>query len=432
MKIITRLLAFCLAVALIASTVVWATPSLRIETGVKLQVWGLNLGVIPVKKADWGFLKLRSGKVGLDALRYLEQHGTTDTIRQTSVAVQDQWFEAGHIRKSDSLGETVTQDEETNFNALRLRPDGMTLRQDLLPGQKIPESFWQTWRYRLACNLPAKDYATGECSLSMVDLTGDNHPEILLDAHIVGTLGVYAKPAIARRLAVYKYDGAVWRAVGNTMRLCDEYPANAGDGRVHVSTQKLDMLWLNSRAVNFFDTCFSNENMISDPIVALKQARPMAPHLMQIPLLRSSRSFPPSLVQALAAGSVILPLASEAPLSGIRQQFSGLPSCFTNINPKACMAIVADIDHDGSDDVVIVDRMVRQDAVAHRLATLLMVRNSRWTVIRSHAICANEGEKLEDLPIEFKPSAWRPIEFAGRLYLPSEPSDACTRHYLSL
>ncbi|MCR6660660.1 MAG: hypothetical protein NVV72_15435 [Asticcacaulis sp.] len=64
---------------------------------VPAEALGINLGLIPLDRADWGYLKLRSGKAGLDALHDLEIRGTTDKIRQTSVAVQEQWFESGHI-----------------------------------------------------------------------------------------------------------------------------------------------------------------------------------------------------------------------------------------------------------------------------------------------------------------------------------------------
>jgi hypothetical protein len=162
----------------------------------------------------------------------------------------------------------------------------------------------------------------------------------------------------------------------------------------------------------------------------------MAPLLARIELLPSSKPIPLSLAAALADRSIALRSSNEpAPVDqemGWHPSFQGLPPCFTDHDPKACMAMVADIDHDGSDDVVILDREVRKDVSTWRLATLLTLRQGRWTVVANHAACAEEGQKFEDLKVVLKASTWRPIEFAGRLYLPDEPSDSCTDHFLSM
>ncbi len=434
MKTFARLILGSLVLLLIASTVVWLTPTLRTQAGVNAQVWGLNLGLIPVKYADWGFLKLRSGKAGLAALSDLERHGATDKIRQTSVAVQDQWFEAGHKSewRAGPLGGTETQEKETRFKDLHMPLDGTTLHQDLLPGQHIPVTFWQTWRYRLNCLIPPRRAAiTGTCTLRIADITGDSQPEILLDTRMVGTRDEYAKPAIWHRLTVYKLNDLEWRQAA-TMRLCPVDQADAGDGQVRFSRQSLDMLWVNGHAVNLFDDdCSLRENSIPVPAANLTQARAMAPLLARIGRLPSSKAIPASLGVALTNRSIGLPLATEPPMkeNGMKPAYQGLPPCFTAHDPKACVAMVADIDHDGSDDVVILDQAVRKDVSTWRLATLLMLRHGRWTVVSNHAACAEEGQKLGSLMIELKPEALRPIEFAGRLYLPEEPSDNCNQHY---
>ncbi len=405
---------------------------------VPAEALGINLGLIPLDRADWGYLKLRSGQTGLDALRDFEQHGATDKIRQTSVAVQNQWFEAGHVSKlgGGHLYWEDVQEKETRYAELRMPLDGKTLRQDLMPDQAIPESFWQAYRYRLSCLLPPQNYkySTGECRLSMANLNGDKRPEIILDNHTVGTDDFYIKPAIRHRLMVYQKDGLEWKAI-KINGLCAVDQASTHSTPLKVYAQKIDVPWINGHAVNFFNSdCFVNENSVPTPTSGLSQARGMVPYLAQIKLLPSSKPMPSSLATALTNRSIVLPPSTE-PLvrePALQPEFQGLPPCFIDHAPKACTAMVTDIDHDGSEDVIILDDEVRHDVSTWRLATLLMMRQGRWAVVANHAACAKEGQKLENLNVMLKASAWRPFEFAGRFYLPDEPSDSCTDHFLSM
>jgi len=318
---------------------------------------GINLGLIPLDRADWGYLKLRSGKAGLNALRDLEQHGATDKIRQTSAAVQMQWFEAGHVTYwgGDHLGGSNTQEKETRFNELRMPLDGKALRQDLLSGHQIPDDFWQAQRYRITCMLPPRSIAAGECVLRTAELTGSPPVEVILDTHTVGTKGEYVKSVVGHRLTVYQRIGTNWKVTVPHFRLCDEDQASASDGAFHLPPQKLDMLWINDHAVNFFNTdCFSLENEVPASTTGMSRAQAMTALLTHIQLLPSSKPIPSSLAAALANRSIVLSTATEPPMQEMALVgFQGLPPCFTARNPKACMAMVADIDHDGSDDVVI-------------------------------------------------------------------------------
>lgn len=429
---LTAIVALAVAYGVIANYV----PAARIAAiCVPAEVLAINLGLIPLDRADWGYLKLRSGKIGMDALSDLERHGATDAIRQTSVAVQMQWLEAGHVSTygGGHLYWEDVQEKETRYAELQMPLDGKTLRQNLMPGQVIPESFWQAYRYRLGCLLPPPNYkySKRECRLSMAELNGDNQPEIILDNQIIGTEGVYVKPAIRHRLMVYQQNGLEWKAI-KISGLCAVDQASAHNASLKIYAQKLDVPWINGHAVNFFNSdCFVSENSVASPTSGLNQARTMAPSLAQTELLPSSKPIPASLAIALANRSIVLPLSTEPPMREIllQPEFQGLPPCFMDHAPKACMALVADIDHDGSDDVIILDKEVRKDFSTWRLATLLMMRQGRWTVLANHAACAQEGQKLEDLKVALKASAWRPFEFAGRLYLPDEPSDNCGQHF---
>jgi hypothetical protein len=265
----------------------------------------------------------------------------------------------------------------------------------------------------------------------MADLTSDSQAEIIVDVQTIGKWEEYIKPAVGHKLAIFQSKGSGWESIAR-FRLCPNEQVTAGDGQIIFSDQPLDTLWINGHAVNFFDSdCMVRENTIPSPAGNLDQARTMAPLLTHIARPPFSKPLPAPLATALADRTLVLPWATEPPMreTGMKPAYQGLPPCFTSHNPKACMAMVADIDHDGSDDVVILDREVRKDVSTWRLATLLMVRQGRWTAVANHAACAEEGQKFEDLKVEFKPSTWRPIEFAGRLYLPDEASDNCNQHY---
>ncbi|MCR6660659.1 MAG: hypothetical protein NVV72_15430 [Asticcacaulis sp.] len=265
----------------------------------------------------------------------------------------------------------------------------------------------------------------------MADLTGDSQGEIIIDAQTIGTWEEYIKPAVGHRLTIFQLKRGEWQSTVR-MRLCQTELATVGNGQINFPAQALDMLWINGHAVNFFDSdCMVRENTIPAPAGELNQARAMAPLLTHIARLPLSKPLPESLAKALADRTIVLPWATEPPMreTWMKPAYHGLPPCFTSHNPKACMAMVSDINHDGSDDVVILDRNVRKDVSTWRLATLLMVRQGRWTVVASHAACAEEGQKPEDLKVEFKPSTWHPVEFAGRLYMPDEQTDTCTQHY---
>jgi hypothetical protein len=265
----------------------------------------------------------------------------------------------------------------------------------------------------------------------MADLNGDNLPEIILDIHTVGTDDFYIKPAVTHRLMAYQKDGSEWKVI-KINGLCAVDQQSVHGASLKVYAQKIDLPWINGHAVNFFNNdCFVSENSVPAPTSGLNQARFMAPFLTQIELLPSSKPIPSSLATALTNRTIVMPLSTVPPMREILLQagFQGLPPCFMDHAPKACMALVADIDHDGSDDVIILDKEVRKDFSTWRLATLLMMRQGRWTVVANHAACAEEGQKLEDLNVVLKASAWRPFEFAGRLYLTDEPSDNCGQHF---
>ncbi len=429
MKLLLRAVFTVAAMTLTYSALASLVPSLRIAAiWAPAEGWAINHGLIKLKDADWGYLKLRSGRQGLEALRYLEQQGATDDIRRTSAAVQLSYYAKGVDTDTGPHDYIQTTDHETRFNELRMPVDGKTLRQDLLPGQHIPESFWNSQRFRISCLLPPPNQGGGDCRLSMADLTGDGQPEIIADSSTIGTWDEYPEPVVKHRLTVFQNHGTSWVPAAH-LNLCRTYASKAGDGHFRVSNREVDMLWINGHAVNFFDNDCVPNMPTETPARDLDAARAMP--LFKIRLLPGSRPMPVSLATALSSRSIVLPPESEPrPINmPLKPRFQGLPPCFSTLSPDACLAVVADIDQDGNDDVVILGQEVLHVVSDYRVATLFMVRNGRWTVISNHYVCAAKDEKPETLPVGFKPAHWRSLEFAGRLYLPDTPTDSCTDQF---
>ncbi|MDV6329946.1 hypothetical protein [Asticcacaulis sp. 201] len=400
---------------------------------------------IQPSQIDWGFLKLRSGQRGMDALTDIERHSPKSIMRQTSVAVQYQWYEKGH--QFDCNGAHFCKVpapllHETRLDELRLPTDGMMVPRDLKPGQAIPENFWDSHRFRIRCLFPPKNWAyqTTECRLRMVDLDNDGKEEVILEQVSFGTMQVYLHPIVREHWEIYKQEGGEWRR-RERLRFCVVDQAASHNARATVTHLTLDTLWFDGTPVNFFDNECMQDGDVDRPDAGLNAAAKMAGKMGQVHVIASGgRQIPASLIRALANRTVVQPsqeLPPEVPVPGgvlgapftTEPRFKGLPPCFVANDPKGCVAVVADIDHDGADDVMIIDKPVQHGTVDYRLITLLMVKDGRWQVIANHAACSDDRPEIADAEVALKPSAWQPILFAGRLYVPSADSDKCQYHY---
>ncbi len=431
MRTIGKALGVLIVLAIIGAGVLWLDPSLRTPAWVQAQVVGLNTGVLPVDRADWGFLKLRSGPAGLDALETLERHSPRTEVRRVAAAVDGQWYEKGHEFPCSFVCEDDGPlDHETRFSELRLPLDGMTLPRDLLPGQAIPQDFWDDQRFHLGCPMPPKKWTRSEtCTLRMADLTGDGHPEIIIDSRIDGLEDIYVRSVLHQGWTVYRQDKAGWTAAAH-IRFREVDDAASPDAAPHVMTAPLDILWLDGHAVNFFCGRCSGSRLPTAG-AGMAAAAAMAPRLGQVPRLYGG-PVPDSLIKALAARK-ILPsrfdgLAARDASFIMPTTVTNPPACFVSADPSACWIIVADIDHDGRDDVMVLDRKPVYENPDLRMATLMMQRGGGWQVVANRTICAGKGEPS----VAFRPSPWRPVEFDGRLYTPDDDDQTCQVPFLMM
>ena len=445
MKFLRWLLGSALVVAALGAAVFYMPEVFPTPASIGMQLLLSDAPFMKPSWIDWGYLKLRSGQAGRDALITIEQKSVEPAMRQASVAVQIQWFEKGH--EFGCLGVPFCQASapllhETRFDELRLPADGMKLPRDLKSGQIITESFWVNHRFRIGCNHPPSNrgYQASDCHLRMLDMDNDGKDEVILDQVSLGTLGDYVHPVVRERWAIYKRQGNAWPLMGR-LHFCEADQVAFPNARAIETPIRLENLWFDGTPVNFFDSECIQDGDVDRPDAGMDKATKMAGKIGQVPVISSGdRKIPPSLAKALATQTVVQPAEALPPvmyITGeslgadfkIAPRYKGLPPCFVAADPKGCIAIVADIDHDANYDVIIIDKPVRHGTVDYRLITLLMIKDGRWQVVANHDACSYNRSDIAGADVAFKPSAWRPVLFAGRLYVLSTASDNCEDHY---
>lgn len=427
MKYAIRGIGAVVALAIIYLTTAFFVPAARLgPVCAPIYALAIHLGLVDVKSADWGYLKLRSADYGTKALRWIERNSDPKTA-QVSVAVQNQWFEAGHVFEGGHLIGDTTQEKETTFKDLVMPQDARKLPQAPDTGQSIPASFWRDQRFR-ACDLEPAN-----CTLRMADITGDGKPEVIVEWRYAGTYTrFYANPVYEVAWDVFGRTDDEWTLVAKYYPC--EVEQSLTDGKMRPSDQKLDMLWIDGHAVNFFSgKCFSSQSTE----VPTKEHDLAARNIKAIetyPLLPSSKPLPLSLKAAILSRSIVLPRAGGAPIrmeleergKAYRPDFKVLPPCFTAA--RQCKLLITDLDHDGREDVIVLDADIRSVRERYRVASLLMEKKGAWHLIDNHSVCVEA--LFEDMKVALKPAKWRALEFAGKLVLPEEETDTCSEAHL--
>ena len=409
----------------IAVAVAWIfVPPLRFgPVCAPIEAWAIDHGWVKVEDADWGYLKLRSGTYGLAALRDLERHGATAAIRRTAVAVQLQYRAKGDILRWISEDVSVHADHETRFDELHLPSDAKAL-----PGAvTVPADFWPDWQYRAGCLMPPRSaHEQDTCTLRMIDVTGDGQPEVVAERKVAGDEDIYPKPVVRYVWQVYVRKAGAW-ALGPSLHLCAADPATENTGPPQVSAKAFDRIDIRGREVNFFSAtlCTKTDNTVTDPHDRFADVAGEATRMRRVPVLFPYQGYvPSSFMNALHTGAIGL-MATPDPLSNVKPHvtYAGLPPCFASHDILDCTAIVADLDHDGQDDVIIVSREPAPGLPGRHMATLFMNHQGRWQVVANRPVCMPDN--LYGSKIHVTPSGWHAAVFAGRPYLPDNGSDDC-------
>lgn len=384
------------------------------------EAWMIDHGWVKVENADWGYLKLRSGADGLAALRDLERHGSTAGIRRVAVAVQLQYQAKGYVMQVGTY-ESPPRDHETRFDELHLPRDAKAL-----PGAAaLPADFWPDWQYRAGCMIPPS-YTHDTCTLRMIDLTGDGQPEVVAERKVVGDDEIYAKPIVRYVWQIYVRKAGAW-TMGPSLHVCAADPATQDTAQPQASAKVFDRIEIDGREVNFFSPtlCTSIGNKVTDPRDRLTDVAGEATRIWRVPVLFPYQGYiPADFMTALHKGAIsLMPTPGAQPEFSKHITYAGLPPCFASHDILDCTAIVADLDHDGHDDVIIVSREPAPGLPGRHMATLFMNRQGHWQVVANRAVCMSDN--LYAAKIHVKPGGWRAAMFNGQPYVPDDGTDTC-------
>ncbi len=412
------------AALVVAVVLAWVfVPPLRFApVCAPVEAWAIDHGWVKVETADWGYLKLRAGADGRAALRELERHGATPQIRRTAAAVQLQYLAKGDVVWDVGPLKQVA-DHETRFDELRMPGDARTL-----PGaETVPADFWPDWQYRAGCLMPPSEvHAQNTCTFRMIDLNGDGQPEVVAEHKITGDDDMHTKPIVRYVWQVYVRKAGAWTQ-GPSVRTCAVDLATPDTAQPQVSTTAYDRVDIGGREVNFFSStlCTKTDNTVTDPHDRFADIAGEATRIWRVPVLFPYPGYvPSSFMTALHTGAISL-MATPDPISNVKAHatYAGLPPCFASHDILDCTAIVADLDHDGQEDVIIVSRERVRDIAGLHMATLFMNRQGHWQVVANRPVCMPDN--LYAAKIHVTPGARHAAMFAGRPYLPDDGTDDC-------
>ena len=428
MKTIGKILGVLVLLAAVGAGVLALDPPLRDKARVKVLVIGLETGVVPVDKADWGFLKLRAGQAGTQGLRALMASKRSDVAR-TAYAVRRQWHARGE-RFFDGNTDVVA-DRETQYGELVLPADIESLPRDLAPGESIPASFLKAKRFNIPpfCDphAPASPDKT-VCRLRVGDMDGDGNAEVIVTVTEVLGPDVDRGTAFDEEWQVFSHEGEAWPHAARYSICGLDHAAYATPPVIEKRTSDIPVI--NGDAISFYSLPCGFDNQV-ETRQAQAGERTMAARLAAVRVLYpAGATLPASFRSAMAAGAVDLGANTE-PYSG-EATYTGLPHCFVAQAPARCRAIVADLDHDGVDEVVIFDTQVDPDGKPYHLATLFEMKDGRWRTVVSHAVCASAVSDFDRATIALRPGRWRLLRIGNRETVPVLKDDTCWYHGFSL
>jgi hypothetical protein len=305
-----------------------------------------------------------------------------------------------------------------------------------LPGAAaVPADFWPNWQYRAGCLKPPHNvpenasedaHEQDTCVLRMIGLSADGQPEVVAERKIAGDEEIYPKPMVRYVWQVYARKAGAW-SLGPSLHSCAAESATQNTAPPQVSAAVFNRLDIDGREVNFFSSplCTTTDNTVTDPHARFSDIAGEATRIWRVPVLFPYQGYVPnSFMTALHTGAISL-MATPDPISNVKPHttYAGLPPCFGSHDILDCTAIVADLDHDGQDDVVIVSREPVSGAPGRHIATLFMNHQGHWQVVANRLVCMPDN--LYGSKIHVTSSGWHAMMFAGEPYLPDDGSDNC-------
>jgi hypothetical protein len=253
----------------------------------------------------------------------------------------------------------------------------------------------------------------------MQDFDGDGHDEVYVE--MVYRDDRNGPEEDSRGVVIYQKGDDGW-VRGPQMRLRN-FDARAYPQRPFaVEHEATDIVRINGIAFRFvaypaYPHAFRPSGTVQPPAMG-GLMRPLGAFIDEVPVLYPKGArIPADLGAALKSGMVdTAPLASNPPqplpaIFGRLNAFPGYPGPARCESAKDCRAIVADLDHDGRDDVVLISNLA-----SGYEATLLKSDGKIWRVISNTELCADIVPDLDKAKIEILPSRWGMIRLGQNLY----------------
>jgi len=386
------------------------------------EVWRLNQGWVSINAFDWGALKLRSGEYGLKALEDLKRHGSTDDIRITADAVLRSYVGANSMCGDAPCG------KESNFRDFKPRPQAYLFRTELLPGQKLPHEFIIQTANNLLESCPIRFF---DCVLRMQDFNGDGQEEVYVEgtAHIHED-GTGPEDEV-RRITIYSNDPQKGWEKFPRLLIVNYDAAKWPQRPFKVEHSDFDSVFIDGYAfqlMGFRQYAPFTETSGQKPSNALM--KPMAAFIGQVPVIYPKDGrIPANLADGLKRG-VEFQTLSRNPLLRVdygsprlsrpgRPQYSQPVVCDA---ANLCRAIVADLNHDGRDDIILITLPSNKDASP--VASLIMDEGKNWRLMSNVELCRNIIPDIDKAKIEFERAKWGLIRLGEDLY-PTWPVPHC-------
>ncbi|ESQ88193.1 hypothetical protein ABAC460_16155 [Asticcacaulis sp. AC460] len=416
MKIVTAgLLVLGVAVVAVAGTLggLSRSPDPRVWYAAA-QVEALDRGWVSVRQVDWEHLKTGAGAYGVGQLKRLKRDGTDEVRLTAATALKYDFADIGICGDAPCAGEVEFFDVVPRTELLQQKFYTPRLTQ----GQVLPPDFAVDTisEVQIYCGHDLKEDPS-TCTLRMQDFNGDGKAEVYLEAVRPGRDRQLEDPI--RSLTIFRETERGWEELSRVF-LRDADGSVWFDRPFPLEPSPPDRVLINNVAFRF--VAYPGVDTADKPADLAGQAAMMAPlgrRIAEIPVVfPKGRAMPAGLAGALASGRTGFIALTRNPRSegskGVPPvQYTRPPACQ---DAKTCRAIVADLDHDGDDDVILIGDPSPTNGFAPLDATLLQNDGSRWTVAANVCVRKEIVPDIDAAAFVIKPSEWGVIRLGRNLY----------------
>ena len=380
---------------IVAVAVLWIfVPSSRFAPiCAPAEAWAIDHGLIKVEDADWGYLKLRSGSYGTQALRDLRRHAGSERVAATAAAVEHAYHAKGAPLGFPFDPEPAPAESRISELSTHLPADGRLTPFHLKQGQTIPAGLLDDIRFQIGC-------PRGACFMQLDDVNGDGRPEAIF----VDRTG----------LRIFSRQPSGW-ASAVSVGSCAEDDVAFIQGRFAFIRPRFDDLMVNGHRLVFrLSECAPwhlapgswGPGTAPNPYSNVDLARPYAKSFGKSPVVSPrSGSLPANLVDDMAKGTLVTDTVTGGPASFVLRpkdrpaetiplyaDKAGLPRCVRGDYDSHCIIVLADLDHDGRDEVIVVDSGLTTGETDYHDVTLLAFDGQHWHATAHGDLCTEWGK----------------------------------------